>query len=294
MFLTSGPDLVVACCSSGVVGSFPALNQRSSEGLSNWLAEINTRLSDFEDKSGFEAAPYAVNLIVHKSNPRLQNDLDICVQHKVPIIITSLGAMSEVVERIHDYGGRVFHDVTTIRHARKAAAAGVDGLIVVAAGAGGHAGQQSPFALVNEIKSFYKGIVILAGSISTGRDVAAAQMMGADFAYMGTRFIATQEAMVSDEYKDMIVSSGVDDIVYTPKISGVNANFLKSSIERAGLDLADISAPDHVDFGGEIEDASRETVGGPAKPWKDLWSAGHGVGSIHDIPDVASLIAKLE
>ncbi len=293
MFLTSGPDLVIACCKAGIVGTFPALNQRSTAGLEEWLNRITTEL-DAHRQSGVQvAAPFGVNLIVHKSNPRLQDDLDLCVRHKVPLIITSLGAMTEVVEAVHAYGGLVFHDVINARHAKKAASVGVDGLIAVAAGAGGHAGTTSPFALVNEIRNFFDGPIALAGSLSTGSDIAAAEMMGADLAYMGTRFIATQESMVQEAYKQQLVETSAADIVYTPAISGVHANFLKPSIVAAGLDLDSMERPKHVDFGAELDEASSNQTDS-AKPWKDIWSAGQGVGSISDIPTAADLIQRLE
>ena len=293
MFLTSGPDLVVACCKAGIVGTFPALNQRSTAGLEEWLKQITAELGADPQNSGQKPAPFGVNLIVHKSNPRLQDDLELCVRYKVPLIITSLGAMTEVVEAVHAYGGLVFHDVINARHARKAASVGVDGLIAVAAGAGGHAGTTNPFALVNEIRGFFDGPIALAGSLSTGSDIAAAEMMGADLAYMGTRFIATQESMVQDAYKHQLVETSAADIVYTPAISGVHANFLKPSIIAAGLDLDTMERPQHVDFGAELDEAN-SNQSDKAKPWKDIWSAGQGVGSIHDIPTAAELIQRLE
>ncbi len=220
MFLASGPDLVVEVCRGGLVGTFPSLNQRSSEGFGNWVGEIKQRLAETPD-----AAPFGVNLIVHKSNSRLGADLDIVVAEKVPLVITSLGAVRDVVEAVHSYGGLVFHDVINRRHAEKAAAAGVDGIIGVSAGAGGHAGTINPFALVAEIRSVFGGIIVLAGAIGTGRQIAAARIMGADLAYLGTRFIATREASVSDAYKEMIVNSHAADIVYTPNVSGIARQF---------------------------------------------------------------------
>lgn len=276
MFLTSGPDLVVEACRSGVVGTFPALNQRTSEGFRDWLAEIETRLSSEKNP-----APYGVNLIVHKSNPRLQADLDICVQHKVPLIITSLGAVPELVKTVHSYGGLVFHDVINARHARKAAEAGVDGIIAVCAGAGGHSGTMSPFALVAEIRSFYDGTIIMAGSINTGAQIVAARAAGADMAYLGTRFIATEEAMAAEPYKEMIVASSAVDILYTSAISGVHANFLRPSIERAGLDPNNLIPHGGLDMENE------------AKAWKNVWSAGQGVGTIRDILPARELCARL-
>lgn len=276
MFLTSGPDLVVEVCRSGILGTFPALNQRTTEGFADWLAEIQTRLAAHE-----AAAPYGVNLIVHKSNPRLEADLREVVRHKVPLVITSLGAVSELVDAVHSYGGLVFHDVINRRHAEKAAAAGVDGLIAVCAGAGGHAGTMSPFAMLEEIRSFFDGAIVLAGAMSTGRHIAAARMMGADLAYLGTRFIATREAMVGDAYKQMIVASGASDILYTPNISGVHANFMRPSIAAAGLDPDNLPAHAELDMQNE------------AKAWKTVWSAGQGVASIGDILLAAELCERL-
>jgi len=275
MFLTSGPDLVVETCLNGVVGTFPALNQRSTEGFVEWLEEIEGRLE------GKDAAPYGVNLIVHRSNPRLQADLEQVVKYKVPLVITSLGAVPEVVKAVHSYGGLVFHDVINRRHAEKAAEAGVDGIIAVSAGAGGHAGNVSPFALVQEIRQVFDGTVILAGSISTGAQIAASRLMGADLAYLGTRFLATKESMVQAEYKAMVRETHAADIVYTPKVSGVNANFLRPSVEAAGLDLASDEAHGGLDMENE------------AKAWKNVWSAGHGVGAIEDEPSAAELCQRL-
>lgn len=276
MFLTSGPDLVVEVCRSGLVGTFPALNQRTTQGFSDWLDEIRERLDGHE-----KAAPYGVNLIVHQSNPRLQADLEQVVKHKVPLIITSLGAVKELVQAVHSYGGLVFHDVINRRHAEKAAEAGVDGLIAVSAGAGGHGGMLSPFALVDEIRSFFSGTIVLAGAISTGRHIVAARMMGADMAYLGTRFIATREAMVDEPYKDMIVATSAADIVYTPNISGVNANFMRPSMVAVGLDPDNLPSHSELDMQNE------------AKAWKTVWSAGQGVGSIRDVPSAAELCDRL-
>lgn len=281
MFLVSGPELVIETCKAGVVGTFPALNQRDSNGFEAWLQEVSEAL-----EGDTEAAPYGVNLIVHKTNPRLQTDLELCVKYKVPLIITSLGAVSDVVDAIHSYGGIVFHDVINIRHAKKASAAGVDGLIAVCAGAGGHAGTLSPFALLAEIRKFYDKTVLLSGSLSKGSDILAAEVMGADLAYMGTRFINTQESRASDSYKKMIVDSSAADIVYTKEVSGVNANFLSPSLEQAGVDLANFTKTDDVDFGEELSE--------DAKAWKDIWSAGQGVGSIDNVPTVFELIESLQ
>lgn len=274
MFLVSGPDLVVACCRAGLVGTFPALNQRSSEGYEAWLDTIEGAL-------GPSDAPYGVNLIVHGSNRRLTPDLETTVRRKVPLVITSLGAVKEVVDAVHSYGGLVFHDVINRRHAEKAAEAGVDGIIAVCAGAGGHGGLLSPFALVPEIRSFFGGTIVLAGAISTGAQIAAARLIGADLAYMGTRFIATTESMAKDAFKEMIVASSASDILYTSAISGVNANFLAPSIVAAGLDPKNLPAHTKLDMDGE------------AKVWKDIWSAGQGVGSIADVPSAGELCARL-
>jgi nitronate monooxygenase len=240
MFLVSGPQLVIETCRAGMVGTFPALNQRSTEGFDAWLDEIEAAL-------GPDDAPYGVNLIVHKSNPRMQADLEVCVKQKVPLIITSLGAVPELVDEVHAYGGLVFHDVINMRHARKAAGSGVDGLILVCAGAGGHAGLMSPFALLPEVRAFYDGTIVLSGCISDGRSIAAAIALGADLGYLGTRFIATEEAMAAPAYKDMLVDTAAADIVYTPAISGIPGNFLKPSIAAAGHD------PDNLPVSGKIE-----------------------------------------
>ncbi len=274
MFLVSGPDLVVECCNAGVIGTFPSLNQRTTEGYREWLHEIKARL-----KPG--AAAFGVNHIVHPTNPRLMADMMVSVEEQVPLIITSLGAVRDVVDAVHGYGGAVFHDVANIRHARKAAEAGVDGLILVAGGAGGHAGVVHPFALVEEVRSFFSGTIILSGCISTGRDVAAARALGADFAYLGTRFIATTESAAQAEYKQMIVDSGSMDVTYTPAVSGIPANFLTKSLVANGIDPK--SLPEHkLDMGEE------------AKAWKTVWSAGQGSGAIHDVIPTADLVARLK
>ncbi|GAA3975594.1 nitronate monooxygenase family protein [Allohahella marinimesophila] len=292
MFIASNPALVVESCKAGAVGTFPALNQRTSEGFENWVVDIKTRLSDWEAETGRKSAPFGVNLIVHKSNPRWQADLAICVKHKVPLVITSLGAVADLVEAVHGYGGIVFHDVVNTRHARKAADAGVDGLIAVCNGAGGHAGTTSPFALIAEIRQFFTKTLLLAGSLSNGRDIAAAEMMGADLAYMGTRFLATTEANVTDDYKQMLIDSQSADIVYTPKISGVNANFMRQSIEDAGIDPADLSPKAELDFGSEL-DMDTSEKGAEKKAWRDIWSAGQGVGSIEQVQGAGELVDKL-
>ena len=289
MFLISGPKLVIECCKNGIVGTFPALNQRTSEGLEQWLIEIKTELENFEKETGTKPAPFGVNLIVHQSNPRVQADLMLCVKHQVPIIITSLGAVPQLVEAVHSYGGLVFHDVIKRRHAEKASEAGVDGLIVVAAGAGGHAGTINPIPLVAEIKSFFKKTVILSGCISNGRDIASAMQMGADAAYMGTRFINTKESKAPKEYRDMIISSGANDVVYTAAISGVAANFLRPSMEAMGITEEMLSQEKKIDFGKELTPSESE-----AKAWATIWSAGQGVTNIHDSPSVAELVASMK
>lgn len=276
MFLASGPDLVVETCKAGMIGTFPALNQRTTEGYAAWLEQIASRLDGVEG-----AAPFGINLIVHRSNSRVEADLAKTVEHKVPLVITSLGAVKDVVDAVHSYGGLVFHDVINARHAEKAAAAGVDGIISVACGAGGHAGTLNPFALISEIRSIWSGTLVLAGAINTGAQVLAARAMGADMAYLGTRFLATQEAMIEPDFKNMIVESDASDILYTPAISGVNANFLKPSIIRAGLD------PDNLPAAGKMN------LDHEARAWKTVWSAGQGTGGIHDILPAGELVARL-
>lgn len=283
MFLVSGPRLVIESCKAGISGTFPALNQRTTEGYAAWLDEIATALTSTGGTAGREPAPFGVNLIVHQSNVRLQADLAVTVKARVPIVITSLGAVREVVDAVHSYGGLVLHDVINARHAEKAIAAGADGVIAVSAGAGGHAGTVNPFALASELRPIAGDkLLVLAGAISTGGDIAAAIAAGADLAYLGTRFIATEESLAPSEYKTMLVTSGSGDILYTPKISGISANFLKPSLARAGVDLASVSGEGHkLDLGNE------------AKAWSTVWSAGHGVSAIRDVPSVAALTERL-
>jgi nitronate monooxygenase len=288
MFIVSTPDLVIAQCKAGIVGSFPALNARPQSALDEWLHRITTELDAYRKANPDKpVAPFAVNQIVHASNDRLQADMETCVKYEVPIIITSLRPPSEVVEAVHGYGGLVFHDVINLRHARKAAQQGVDGIIAVCAGAGGHAGTLSPFALVKEIREFYDGTVILSGCMSNGGDVLAARALGADLAYIGTRFIATDEANAVPDYKQMLVDSAAGDIVYTSLFSGVHGSYLKPSVARAGMDPDDLPEADKnaMDFGS----------GGNThkKAWKDIWSAGQGVGSIHEVLPVADLVDRL-
>ncbi len=275
MFLISGPDLVVGACNAGVVGCFPALNQRSSDGYRDWLDEIHARLN-------VDAAPYGVNLVVHRSNPRLEADLAITVEKRVPLVITSLGLSRDLIEAVHGYGGLVFHDVTNLKFAAKAAEAGVDGLIAVAFGAGGHGGTLNPFAAVHEIRRIFDGTLLVAGGISTGRHVAAALMMGADMAYMGTRFMATAESMAVPRQREMLIEARAADIVLTPAVSGVPGNFLRASLLAAGRDPDDLTPPDKLNFGTT-----------DARAWRDLWAAGQGVGAIEDMPPVAALIETL-
>ncbi len=279
MFLVSGPELVTQCCINGVAGTFPALNQRSTDGYREWLDQITETLADHPN-----AAPYGINLIVHRTNPRVEADLKVTVDAKVPIVITSLGAVSELVDAVHSYGGLVFHDVTNMRHAEKAIQANVDGLILVSAGAGGHAGTLHPFAFIEQIKREFDTCVIQSGAISTGAQVLASIAAGADIAYMGTRFIATRESLAQDEYKQMITDATAEDIVYTPKVSGIPANFLAASLTANGIDITAATDPD-IDLGKELDEA---------KAWKTIWSAGHGVGNIDDNPSVAELCMKLK
>tara|TARA_B100000780_G_scaffold35915_1_gene22414 strand:+ start:219 stop:1193 length:975 start_codon:yes stop_codon:yes gene_type:complete len=288
MFLISGPKLVIECCKNGIVGTFPALNQRSTEGFEEWVIEIKESLESFEKETGKKAAPFGVNLIVHPTNPRVQPDLEICIKHKVPLIITSLGAVSDLVSAVHSYGGIVYHDVIKKRHAEKAAEAGVDGLILVAAGAGGHAGTLNPMSLVNEIKRFFDKTILLSGCISTGNDIASALQMGADMAYMGTRFINVSESMADKAYQEMIINSKAEDIVYTAAVSGVSANFLRPSLESMGITEDLWNQSKKIDFGNELDAAKAE-----AKAWKTIWSAGQGVTSIKDVQPTAELIKNL-
>jgi nitronate monooxygenase len=250
------------------------------------VIEIKTALADFEKETGKKPAPFGVNLIVHPTNPRLEADLKICIKHRVPLIITSLGAVSQVVDAIHSYGGLVFHDVIKKRHALKAAGAGVDGLILVAAGAGGHAGTINPMTLVAEIKKFFDKTIILSGCISTGRDIASAMQMGADLAYMGTRFINTKESKAPEEYRKMIIDSGASDVVYTASISGVHANFLGASLQAAGITEEDLKKDTKIDFGKELDTE--------AKAWKTIWSAGQGVATIENVVSVKELVNTLK
>ena len=284
MFLISGPKLVIECCKNGIIGTFPALNERTTEGFEEWIIEIKSALDSFEKETGKKAAPFGVNLIVHQTNPRVKADLEICIKHKVPIIITSLGAVPQLVGAIHSYGGLVFHDVIKKRHAEKAAEAGVDGLILVCAGAGGHAGTLNPMPFVAEIKKFFHKTILLSGCISNGQDIASALQMGADIAYMGTRFINTKESKAPEDYRKMIIESDANDIVYTAAISGVSANFLRPSLEAMGITEEMLKRTKKIDFGNELSTMEKE-----AKAWSTIWSAGQGVTNIYDNPTVKDL-----
>lgn len=286
LFIVSQMALVKECCKNGIIGTFPALNQRTTEGFEKWLIELKEEFKNWEAATGEKAPPYGVNLIVHRTNPRVEADLKICVKHKVPIIITSLGAVKDLVDTVHGYGGLVFHDVTNKRHAEKAIGAGVDGLILVTAGAGGHAGTRNPIPFINEIREIWDGLLLLGGNISNGRDIASALQMGADLAYMGTRFINTEEAIAPDDYKQMIIEAGTDDIVYTAAISGVPANFLKQSLVNAGIPSDMWHIKNKIDFGKELDSE--------AKAWSTIWSAGQGVATIKDTLPVAELIGRLK
>jgi nitronate monooxygenase len=289
MFIVSGPELVIAQCQAGIVGSFPALNARPQSMLSEWLKRIKDELGQYaEEHPGEPVAPFAVNQIVHASNTRLYEDMETCVEHQVPIIITSLRPPEDVVSAVHSYGGLVFHDVISLRHAQKAASQGVDGIIAVCAGAGGHAGPLSPFALVKEIRKEFDGAIILSGCITNGDDVLAARAMGADLAYSGTRFIATAEANAVPEYKEMIVDSGSTDIVYSSLFTGIHGSYLKGSIANAGMD------PDDLPDGSKTDMDFAKASKSDAKAWKDIWGAGQGVGNINDILPAREVVLRME
>ncbi|MBD8605558.1 nitronate monooxygenase [Aeromicrobium sp. CFBP 8757] len=287
MFIASGPELVIAQCKAGIIGSFPALNARPASELTTWLTRIETELAQHTaDHPDRPAAPFAVNQIVHRSNDRLEADMAVVVEHRVPIVITSLGARTDINDAVHSYGGIVLHDVINDRFARKAVEKGADGLIAVATGAGGHAGTQSPFALVREIRTWFDGPLLLSGAIAHGSSILAAQAAGADLAYVGSAFLATSEANNQPEYKQMIAGSTASDIVYSNLFTGVHGNYLRGSIEAAGLDPDDlpVSDPSAMDFG---------TGGSDAKAWKDIWGAGQGIGAISDVVPVAELVEAL-
>ena len=289
LFLVSGPELVIAQCKAGIIGSFPALNARPQHVLGEWITRIKTELAEYQEENpDKKVAPFAVNQICHGSNNRLMEDMATCVEHEVPIIITSLRPPAELVEAAHSYGGLVYHDVINVKHAKKAAEQGVDGLILVCAGAGGHAGALSPFALLREVKEWFDGTVILSGAIGDGYSVASALALGADFAYMGTRFIATQEANADQSYKQMLIESAADDIVLSSLFTGVSGNFLKPSINKAGLDADNLPDADKSSMnfgsGGNTE----------AKAWKDIWGSGQGIGLIEDSPSVSELVGRIK
>jgi len=288
MFILSGPELVIAQCKAGIVGSFPSLNARPIEQLEDWLAQIKEELAAYDAANpDAPSAPFAVNQIVHRSNTRLEEDVALCVKHKVPVVITSLGARPEVFEAVHSYGGLCLHDIINNRFAHKAIEKGADGLIAVAAGAGGHAGPLSPFALIQEIRDWFDGPLLLSGSIATGDAILAAQAMGADLAYAGSLFIATKEARAQEAYKQMVVESNANDIVNSSLFTGIYGNYLAPSIRAAGMDPDNLpeADPSSMNFGsGGKSDA---------KAWRDIWGCGQGIGAIHDVPSVADLVARL-
>jgi nitronate monooxygenase len=289
LFIVSGPELVIAQCKSGIVGSFPALNARPQSMLGEWLTRIKDELAEYDIQNpNTPSAPFAVNQICHASNDRLMDDMATCVEHEVPIIITSLRPPQEIVEATHSYGGVVFHDVINVKHAKKAAEQGVDGLILVCSGAGGHAGSLSPFSLVREVQEWFDGTILLSGSIGDGHSIAGALAMGADLAYIGTRFIATEEANADQAYKDMLIESAADDIVYSSLFTGIHGNYLKPSIAKAGLDPDDLPGADKskMNFGSK---GNMKT-----KAWKDIWGSGQGIGSITDAPSVGDLVKSLK
>ena len=279
MFLVSGPDLVIATSRAGVIGSFPTANCRTLKELDNWLRRIT--------QETLETAPYAPNLIVHRSNQRLQDDLDLVAKHRAPLVIASVGNPTPILDKIHAYGGLVFADIASMRHAEKAITAGADGLILLSAGAGGQTGWANPFAFVRAVREIYDGPIVLAGGVNDGIALRATKTLGCDLAYMGTRFIATRESMAADGYKDMLVSAGLDDVMLTSAFTGLPTNKLRPSIKRAGLDPNDLPARGMINVWKDINPDKRP------KRWKDIWSAGHSVAGVHDIPDVAELIDRL-
>lgn len=289
MFIASGPALVAAQCKTGIVGAFPALNARPADQLEVWLTELQAELAAFKaENPGKLVGPIAVNQIVHQSNDRLAHDVEVCVRHQIPIIISSLRAPpQEMLDAIHSYGGIVLHDVISIRHAHKALEAGVDGLILVAAGAGGHAGPLSPFALVGEVRKFFAGPLALSGAIATGDAILAAQAMGADLAYIGSRWLATRESNVDQAYRQAILESSAADVIYTNLFTGVHGNYLKKSIVAAGLD------PDNLPQADKSKMNFGSGGGSKAKAWRDIWGAGQGVGLMDDVPSVATMVERL-
>ena len=291
LFTVSYPELVLAQCKAGVVGSFPALNARPAEKLDEWLTSMKKELSEYQKANPDEiVAPFAVNQICHHSNNRLEEDMEVCVKHEVPIIITSLRAPKAVIDAVHSYDGAVMHDVINIRHAKKAIDEGADGLILVCAGAGGHAGTLSPFALVREVREFFDGPIALSGSISHGASVLSAQAMGADFAYIGTRFIATQEANATQGYKDMIVDSTAKDIMYSSTFTGVDGNYLRPSVENAGLDPENLPYADKNDMNFGSSGGAGDNQ---KKAWKDIWGSGQGIGTLHNVPTVRESVNSM-
>lgn len=289
MFIVSTPTMVVEQCKAGIVGSFPSLNARGEGTLELWLIDINKQLNDYNRTHDKPAAPYGVNLILHRSNSRIKDDLRLCVRYKVPVVITSLGAREDVFETIHSYGGIVIHDIINQLFAKKAVDKGADGLIAVAAGAGGHAGSLSPFALIQEIRQWFDGLLLLSGCIATGNAVLAAQAMGADMAYIGSAFIATQEANAASEYKQMVVDSGAEDIVYSNLFSGVLGNYLKGSISNAGYD------PDNLPEGNlDTMDFDSISDNPNSKAWKDIWGCGQGIGAVRSVTSVATRVERLK
>ena len=289
MFIVSGPELVAAQCKAGIVGSFPALNARPQEALVDWIRQIKGELAEHAEAHPEEpVAPFAVNQIAHPSNKRLLADMEVCVQEEVPLIITSLNPPREIVQAVHSYGGMIFHDVISLRHTRKAIEQGVDGIIAVCAGAGGHAGSLSPFALIGEIRKEFDGCLIVSGCISRGDDVLAARAMGADLAYSGTRFIATEEARALPRYKEMIVESAAKDIVYSSLFTGIHGNYLGGSIAKAGMDPTNL--PDGSKTDMDFDKVSELET----KVWKDIWGAGQGVGNIEDVPPARDVVLRME
>ena len=292
LFLVSGPDLVIAQCKAGIIGSFPALNARPQHVLEEWIIRIKKELAEYQEQNpDAKVAPFAVNQICHASNDRLMQDMETCVKQEVPIIITSLRPPSEVVEAAHSYGGLVFHDVINVRHAQKAAEQGVDGLILVCAGAGGHAGTLSPFALVREVREFFDGPIALSGSISEGSSVLSALALGADFAYVGTKFIATEEANASPGYKQMIIDSTADDIMYSATFTGVNGNYLRPSVEAAGLNPDEHTSGSKDDMNFSTSAIAKKD--NSSKAWKDIWGSGQGIGSIKNAPSVKDAVDQM-
>ncbi len=287
MFLISGPELVINACKAGIIGAFPTPNCRTTEDLEKWLTMIDEELGGGDDPRAAEFAPYAANLVVHSTNKRLPEDLEIVVRHKAPIVITALGSPARVVDEVHSYGGLVFADVNSVAYARKAADAGADGLVLVCSGAGGHTGALNPFSFVHEVRAFWDGYIVLAGGIACGAAVRASIVAGADFAYMGTSFIATDESLAEPEYKDMLVACTAEDLIVTKAFTGANASMMKPSIVNQGLDPDAIANSEaKMNFSGQD--------GADVKPWKGIWAAGQGVGCIDEVQPVASLVDRLE